>query len=124
MTPLATMKEALEAATKGPWKAVITETGGITSMPFKGEVIAEEANRLVVWNGKWTTPEDAHLIANAPTWIAELIAEVERQRLALEEIWKFGTSTPREMSEIDYLRHVQGSMRFIAKRALDEVRPS
>lgn len=37
------------------------------------------------WIGDIPNTQNAHLIANAPTWIRELLEENEKQRIALEK---------------------------------------
>lgn len=75
------IKAALDAATPGPWDSPWSEDAGQwgeENVAFRAEgeivcgVIYYDGPRLAV------KPEDAHLIANAPTWLAVLLAEVER----------------------------------------------
>lgn len=73
------IRAALAAATPWPWvvyeglaaETFVTGPGGL----LKGGVVA----------GPTYNRENAHLIANAPAWLAELLAENEDMRAALVE---------------------------------------
>jgi hypothetical protein len=81
------IKEALKAATPGPW---LPHEHQDTDEVFGVEVLSAHNG------GTWPVADmqhdeghpdpygqiraNAHLIANAPTWLAQLVAEVERLR--------------------------------------------
>ena len=67
MTKLAEMKEALEAATPWPWHFVSYSVGS-------HDVVYAANDDFVCSTAQ---AEDAHLIANAPEWLAKLIAVAE-----------------------------------------------
>ena len=91
--------EALNEATPGPWQA---REGWNLMPPMRYEIAApdvEEWSVVEAGDNDWgpaggvNKKADAHLIANAPTWLAQLLAaleaserENERMREALEEI--------------------------------------
>ena len=68
------IREALAAATPGPWDATYDPADRWTSITGQqyGEYVCPE---VATCEGDVGT--DAHLIANAPTWLAELLAEVD-----------------------------------------------
>lgn len=67
MTKLAEMKEALEAATPWPWHFVSYSVGS-------HDVVYAANDDFVCSTAQ---AEDAHLIANAPEWLAKLITVAE-----------------------------------------------
>lgn len=93
------IKAALAAATPGPW-AWDREAGAIVNPEVR-------ALQRRIWDARPGDPlydaedisytvldcpgpssnktNDAHLVANAPTWLADLVAEVERLRAAVQE---------------------------------------
>lgn len=82
---LATVREALAAATPGPWRDVPMGSEG--SVVLVGGNTARTSRR-VARAGEYA---DAHLIANAPTWLAALVAEVEKHATtadAMTELFK------------------------------------
>ena len=71
------IRAALEAATPGPWwtesnSYIVAEA--VRPDPMTGEPM-QDRDLIARSNGT-----DAHLIANAPAWLAELLAENERLR--------------------------------------------
>lgn len=71
------IRAALAAATPGPWDATYDPADRWTSITGQqyGEYVCPE---VATCEGDVGT--DAHLIANAPTYIADLLAEVDRLR--------------------------------------------
>ncbi len=130
MTDLAEIEAALAAARFGPLM-----------------VVPPEPNRVVfdtheVWDGEQTffvaeglRFDEAHLIANAPAWLAELLervkaaeAEVERLRSELQDFADFGArhdTTPTIAAEpdvlwwYDYIQSMDRGVRERAARALN-----
>lgn len=88
MTDIATIEAALAAATPGPWHA--EGMGGIQMDGISDgyRIGAENVHRLAQLfatnTDRVTRNADACLIANAPTWIAELLARVEAAEALLE----------------------------------------
>lgn len=76
------IKEALNNATPGPWVA----DGQELDETYSGSLYlySPAANEPVLSTSLML--EDAILIANAPTWLAQLVAEVERLRGLVERI--------------------------------------
>lgn len=77
MTTLAEMKKALEAATPGPWyqnpftSVNVQDRHGLTVCSMAGARAADAEDFQAELNA------NAHLIANAPDWLAKLIAVAE-----------------------------------------------
>ena len=95
--------EALNEATPGPWQA---REGWNLMPPMRYEIAAPDVEKWSVveagdndWGpaGGVNKKGDAHLIANAPTWLAQLLAaleasERERERLVDDmktAVWQF-----------------------------------
>lgn len=79
----AEIREALDAATPGPWAGEQQECVELYGDPWAMQLDSDgDGERPFVFGSK----HDAHLIANAPTWLAELLAENTRLREALERI--------------------------------------
>lgn len=76
---LAEIEQALTDATPGPW--VVTKWHDRTVMPsgWADDVLAP-ADRGPFMAAGCSEVADAHLIANAPAWLASLLAEVKRFR--------------------------------------------
>ena len=83
MSSLDDIREALAAATPGPWDATYDPADRWTSITGQqyGEYVCPE---VATCEGDVGT--DAHLIANAPTWLAELLAEVDSTRRELGDV--------------------------------------
>lgn len=81
MLDLQPIKDRLAAATPGPW------TASPNVQPHGVAAVAEVNTVLVLSSGPlYGSPaQDADLIANAPTDLAALVAEVERLRKSLAE---------------------------------------
>lgn len=82
-TDLAVIEAALKAATPGPWEAsadnaVPDRAAILTAWCYEGE----DAELVT----DWCTLPDAHLIANAPTWLAELVERVRLLEGAIDGI--------------------------------------
>lgn len=84
MLDLQPIKARLAAATPGPW------TASPNVQPRGVAAVAEVNTVLVLSSGPlYGSPaQDADLIANAPTDLAALVAEVERLRAAIETHWR------------------------------------
>ena len=80
-TDLAVIEAALEAATPGPW--VWSNSDRTTA---RRELDGPLTNVLATAALRWPTHEDAHLIANAPTWLAELVERVKVAEAAIERV--------------------------------------
>lgn len=84
------VREALAAATPGPWTlqgGIVVEANPADTSSLAPGFAAEPAPDAMltdVFGDNWTA--DAHLIANAPTWLAALCDENDRLREALERI--------------------------------------
>ncbi len=74
MTPekKAAIREALKAATPGPWKVSDSHGLCVAASAKLAPLVADMSTKD--WEGDRA---DAHLIANAPTWLAELLEELE-----------------------------------------------
>lgn len=72
------IRAALEAATPGPWETYPAYghlgVGQFVDEPGNGPMLFIETGGVTYAHND----ADAHLIANAPTWLAELLAENER----------------------------------------------
>ncbi len=77
---LAPIKNRLAKATPGPWDAY-SVPGFKSEAPYTAVGIGEKEARLVRFDGAWP---DADFIANSPTDIAALVAEVERLRTQID----------------------------------------
>ena len=92
MTPtpdIDAIREALEAATKGPWWSAAEQAHKPGRKPMYGTVgvgEGDEARPLAVLSGIPADKRhaDAHLIANAPTWLASLLSALDEERRAHE----------------------------------------
>ena len=102
-----TVREALAKATPGPWvqgdgsSASYHEGGYVILCPkVDGRRVLARMNSYMPWEA------DARLIANAPQWLAELVARVE----ALEEAvrWMSGSNdfAPGGTARVGYERIV------------------
>jgi hypothetical protein len=84
MTDLDAIEAALRAATPGPWQDHAHSYHVGTGAMLPSIVVAPRgALHPVVCSvsrGNAHREADAHLIAHAPTWLAELVAEVRRLR--------------------------------------------
>ena len=74
------IRARLAAATPGPWE--VDECSEETTVIVAGSDLTIICSEL--WQG-WEGTQDAALIANAPTDMAALVAEVERLRVA---VWR------------------------------------
>lgn len=78
-TDLSEIRAALAAATPGPWEAEGRGVGQCGE-PW-GDVVSTRVDCMAYCYGGTgsaiESPADAHLIANAPAWLAELVARVE-----------------------------------------------
>ena len=127
------IRAALAAATPGPWDATYDPSDRWTSITGQqyGEYVCPE---VATCEGGVGT--DAHLIANAPTWLAELLAEVDLWTSVLpcevthEEPFDFdqctthdrtfprgGTCDHAGASEVDWLQDREAQQRVRALRA-------
>lgn len=75
MTDLQVIRDALAAATPGPWRRGDTVPGAVFST-----VGGRRRHIVAAGPSSIGTIEDVVLIANAPAWLAELVDEVERLR--------------------------------------------
>ena len=77
-TPLHVIREAIAFATKGPWwrdgAGYIVSKG---DSPYRQKAVCDLSSRTDF------TESDAHLIANAPSWLAELVGRCEQAEGAL-----------------------------------------
>lgn len=101
----ADIKKALEAATPGPW---IT-----TKDKFFENTEGVEMNGFYIGGG--FRPQDAHLIANAPTWLSQLLQEREQMVEALKLICN---ST---MSMYPDVEHMAADLKLKAVETLKKV---
>ena len=77
------IRAALAAATPGPWAVTLWNLSGwMPKLWAEDQLPIEERGPFAAGSVMGTSREqrdaDAHLIANAPTWLAELLAEVDR----------------------------------------------
>lgn len=97
MDKIKEIKEALEKATPGPWKWI--DPGGLERKKLVGEWEIMNFGIGGVYDqvaGSEPDEDDAHLIANAPEWLAYLIGEVERSQVDkskmhgffMQKMWK------------------------------------
>lgn len=82
-TNLAVIEAALKAATPGPWEAsadnmVPDRAAILTAWCYEGE----DAELVT----DWCALADANLIANAPTWLAELVERVKVAEAATKRV--------------------------------------
>ena len=83
MTSHDDIKAALEAATPGPWESITLGSEGFTvtgapdtSAPGVRAMLRRRIARVGYQD--WDTDSaNAHLVAHAPKWLAELLAEVD-----------------------------------------------
>lgn len=90
------IRAALAAATPGPWHAW---DRGIGHEVHVGPDCAVEPARCYELNGQFRETfagADARLIANAPTWLAELLAEVEAADQAVQRVRDLAATLDRE----------------------------
>lgn len=86
------IREALGRATPGPWESTPLGSEGytVTGAPDPGATGVRAKVRLRIARfgyQDWDTDRaNAHLIANAPTWLAELLAEVDNARRELGDV--------------------------------------
>jgi hypothetical protein len=96
-TDLAVIEAALKAATPGPWEASGHDSGHsmyeldwYVVQPEAGDAICDlESYERVTCNerhAQTTAEADAHLIANAPTWLAELLERVKAAEAHVVEL--------------------------------------
>ena len=143
---LAVIEAALKAATNYPWKVtdlrnapdgnrdciwVDADPGNEGSRTYRTVAeMTEDEGLQIVWS-----LSDAHLIANAPAWLAELVervkaaeAEVERLREAVQDFADYGTrhdTTPTISAEPDvlwwygYIQSMDRGVRERGRRALN-----
>jgi len=81
-TDLAVIEAALKAATPGPWETDIDDWDCAVVRPDPGPGVVYICKDI--HQGKDEGESDAYLIANAPTWIAELIGRVKAAEAEVE----------------------------------------
>jgi hypothetical protein len=106
---LAKVKDALAKATPGPW--IIYDTplsphGGI-GQPDSDEAVLEDGTLQAA---------DAHLIAQAPTWLAQLIKELE---LVIEDRHYVSEWRKHEAAKVDALTAERDAYRNILQGMAD-----
>lgn len=98
---LAAIRARLDAATPGPWLIKADQ-------PYPQRICANDDGLVLIaetfTDPAWP-PADADLIANAPTDLADLIAEVERLRYLDEQFPCDGMCSPNEGPEETCSRH-------------------
>lgn len=85
------IEAALEDATPGPWAH--DDTTHIDGSPWTYLYAGNEPIGNISVN-----PWDVALLVNAPTWLAELVAEVKRLREFAVDAWHDGKD-PRKLQE-------------------------
>lgn len=108
-TDLAVIEAALEAATPGPWAVCPWYPQGVMPKAWADDQLPVEERGPFMSTGTvgdgadvgTERPEaDAHLIANAPTWLAELVERVKAAEAAIERVRRFGHDAKREYAHI------------------------
>ena len=103
------IRARLAAATPGPWE--VDECSEETTVIVAGSDLTIICSEL--WQG-WEGTQDAALIANAPTDMAALVAEVERLRESVQRVRE--VHQPRPYADDD-LRAVAPSLpEFVCDR--------
>lgn len=92
------IKKALAEATQGPWEVTMEDAEEREYCPpvYLPTVIHSSGKQIINYEGvNWELPEcipNAHLIANAPTWLTLLLAEhdtLQQQNKQLIEALEF-----------------------------------
>ena len=104
-TDLAAIEAALAAATPGPW-----EWSNSDQTAARRELDGPYTNILATSALRWPTHDDAHLIANAPAWLAEL---VERAKAAEAEVERLSRWQSDALPVIDGLQELGRSLGLI-----------
>lgn len=112
MTGIAEIRAAIEAATPGPWGCFAD------SDHSRAWWVRVGSDRQATWLDHDNADADAHLIANAPTWLAELVGRVERseQRAESFESQAVEEFVRAERTEVEVER-LRGRLRAVERYA-------